>query len=769
MKTEGSAFSCVLFPFYFCLSTCAVVVWLALDWWIALPAAKPSHYVGRQTCARCHATQTERWKGSDHDLAMDLATPEFVLGDFDNAHLEHYGVTSTMYRRGDEFFVKTDGPDGKLAEFRVKYVIGVRPLQQYLTELDRGRVQVLPVSWDTQGKRWFFVSPDEPFGPGDPLHWTGSAQNWNHMCADCHTTNFAKNYDVGTDTHHYSFSEIDVSCEACHGPGSLHVELAESHSIFWDRRHGYGLVNLKDEDSKTELETCAPCHAHRQRVYPGFRPGREFLDYYGLSLLEDHLYHADGQINEEVYVYGSFTQSLMYRKGVRCTDCHDPHTTRLKFQGNRMCGQCHMPSKYDGPYHHHHQFGSKGAQCVACHMPAKKYMVVDPRPDHSLRVPRPDLTVSIGIHNACNDCHTKQEETPQWAAEKIVEWYGPQRASDPHYGEILYAGRRGVVGQAFQPADWPGQARKPAPHSAADVQGQLIELARNKDVGPIVRATAVSLLATRYNSPESQAAVQDALTAPEALSRAAALRAYDGWRVTSPNQAAQLRQRLVPLLNDPVRLVRVEAARLLAQVRPTILDDQQLAALDRALEEFKTGLLDNADQSGSHMSLGILYDNLGQTKAAIDAYRTAIRLDPEVAGPRSNLVEVLERLGKKDEVKKLRTQEAELLARDARLLPNNAPIHYRLGLVQYLLGREDEALRALSKAGELEPTSTEFLTALTLLYEKQQRWNLAMDAAKRLIRLEPHNEMFRQMLWNIQQGASRAARPIGPQLPPESQ
>ena len=755
-----------------------VGVWLALDWWIAFPADASAHYVGRESCARCHAEETEAWKGSDHDRAMDLATPEFVLGDFNDARLEHYGVTSKMFRRGDEFFVETDGPDGKLAEYRVKYVFGYRPLQQYLAELDRGHVQVLPVSWDTEEKRWFFASPDDPFGPGDPLHWTGSAQNWNHMCADCHSTDFAKNYDVKTDTHHYSFWEIDVSCETCHGPGSLHVELAESKSVFWDRRHGYGLVNLKpqdaktewgkqqdaktdferQQDAKTELETCAPCHAHRQRVYPGFRPGHEFLDHYGLSLLEDHLYHADGLIGEEVYVFGSFTQSLMYRKGVRCTDCHDPHTTRIKFKGNKLCGQCHLPTKYDTPDHHFHKQDTEAALCVECHMPAKKYMVVDPRPDHSLRSPRPDLTVSIGTPNACNRCHTKEEETPQWAADKIVEWYGPQPASgpqpatgpkrrqDPHYGEILHAGRRG----------------------AAEAEEQLAELARNRNVGPIVRATAVSLLATRYFSRESQAAVQTALEAPEALSRATALRAYDGWRVTSPRETEELRRRVGPFLNDPVRLVRTEAARLLAQVRGTIVDQKELAALDRAIGEYKTGLLDNADQSGSHMSLGILNDHLGRPNAAIAAYRTAIRLDPQVAGPRSNLVELLERLGKTDEIEQLRTEEAELLARDARLLPDNAAIHYRLGLVQYLLGREEEAVRALSKACELEPSSTDFLTALALLYEKQQRWDLAIDAAKRLIRLQPGNEVFRRILRRIQQGASQAPKPAGPQLPPGS-
>ena len=257
-----------------------LVSWPAWDWWSVLPPGRTAGFVGRASCIQCHAEQGNLWEGSDHDRAMDLATPEFVLGDFNDTELEHHGVTSRMSRRGDEFFVETEGPDGKRGEFAVKYVFGYRPLQQYLAELEGGRVQVLPVTWDTEEQRWFYANPDAPFGPDDPLHWTGTAQNWNHMCADCHSTNYAKNYDLKTDTYHYSYSEIDVSCEACHGPGSIHVELAESNSLFWDRHYGYGLAKLKDKNPKTQLESCAPCHSRRQRIYPGFLPGEDFHDHF---------------------------------------------------------------------------------------------------------------------------------------------------------------------------------------------------------------------------------------------------------------------------------------------------------------------------------------------------------------------------------------------------------------------------------------------------------------------------------------------------------
>jgi len=714
--------------------------WPAWDYWEALPEGIEAEYVGRQSCVECHQDQVGSWEGSDHDLAMDRATPEFVLGDFDGTQLEHHGVTSRMSRRGDGFFVETEGPDGRIADFKVDYVYGVRPLQQYLTELEGGRVQVLPVSWATEEKRWFYASPDEPFGPQDPLHWTGSAQNWNHMCADCHSTNYARNYDVEQDEYHYSFSEIDVSCEACHGPGSLHIELAKSNSIFWDRRYGYGLPNLKAESSQTELEACAPCHSRRRRLAKGFQPGDDYSDYYGLSLLEEGLYHADGQIDDEAYVYGSFLQSLMYRKGVRCTDCHDPHTARVKFEGNRLCTQCHEPAKYDGISHHHHQPGTRGSLCVECHMPDRKYMVVDPRRDHSLRVPRPDLTVSIGTPNACNDCHTKPEETARWAADRIVEWYGPERRNDPHFGEIIAAGREG----------------KP------DARHSLARLTGSPKVGPIVRATAASLLATRYSIDDTQSDIERALRRREAMVRAAAIQTFDRWPIQSRQDAETVRELLVPMFRDRSRLVRTEAGRVAVGFPQELFAPDERDAMLEAVEEYRQSLLLNADLSGAQLSLGILYSSLGDTQKAEQAYRIAIRLDPAVAGPRSNLAQLLEARGKKEEVRKLRIKEAELLERDAGLVPDHAMLWYRLGLLRYVLGREETAGEALRKAVELEPESVDFRMALTLFYEKYERWSEALRSARALRRMAPENPSVEQVYQKIKAGAEQS-RARGPQ------
>ncbi|HAY79157.1 MAG TPA: hypothetical protein DCY79_05050, partial [Planctomycetaceae bacterium] len=244
------------------LGTAIIGGFVFADWWTVLPDDATASYVGRDSCIQCHTAEHAAWVGSHHDLAMDLATEETVLADFDDAEIDVFGKTSKMFRRDGKFMINTEGPDGKPTDFEIKYVFGVDPLQQYMVEFDRpadmpedevARVQVLRIAWDTQQKKWFYLPPpdvkDEPLDPSDDLHWTGVAQRWNNMCADCHSTNLKKQYDVKTATYHTTFSEIDVSCEACHGPGSLHVKLANSKSFFWDRKLGYGLAKLKGKDS----------------------------------------------------------------------------------------------------------------------------------------------------------------------------------------------------------------------------------------------------------------------------------------------------------------------------------------------------------------------------------------------------------------------------------------------------------------------------------------------------------------------------------------
>jgi len=722
--------------------------WIFADFWRALPPDATPQFVGRAACIECHREQADAFAGSHHDQAMELATDASVLGDFNNATIEHDGIVSRMYRDGQRFMIHTEGETGEMEDFEVKYVFGVEPLQQYMVEFDRDdslaaneipRVQVLRISWDTIHRKWFYLRPpdvQEKLAPDDPLHWTGTAQRWQTMCADCHSTNLKTNFDPQTARYHTTFSEIDVSCEACHGPGSLHVELAHNKTFFWDRHRGYGLATLKGDDPEPQLQTCAPCHSRRGVLDQRFVAGERYHDFFHLELLQNHTYYADGQIKDEVYEYGSFLQSKMYHKGIRCSDCHDPHSLKLKHTGNATCTSCHQhpAGKYDVPSHHRHAVGSEGAQCVNCHMPGRTYMEVDFRRDHSLRVPRPDLSVSLGTPNACSSCHVRDvlDQVPQeqreslreyadwlaaaeqgdtqvaaliqgidqWCQQAVERWFGTDRQLPSHFGEAIAAFRSG----------------KPE-----GVQ-LLLALARRHDefTPMIARATALDNLAA-VGDPSAAKVAEDLLAdaSEPPLLRAAAVRAL---AASSP---ATIKRTLLPLLRDSARLVRSEATQLLSTAAVyRALSASERTQVDLALREVQSALAVTSDRAGAHMAWASLCEQRGKYSEAIVAYQTAIRVEPGMAGPRTNLAALLDQVAQqgdnqaRERAAELRREELPLLARDAKLAADNAVVQYRYGLALYLDGQLTEALRQLERAVELAPEVEDYRLALRLLQEK---------------------------------------------------
>lgn len=790
---------------------------MAWDWWSCVPDEVVATYVGRDSCAECHATEVEQWTGSDHDRAMEPATDATVLGDFANAEITLHGVTSRMYRDGAKFMIHTEGPDGQLADFQIKYTFGIRPLQQYMVEFDRpadmpaheiARLQVLRISWDTVRKRWIDVPPPDvadKLSPDDPLHWTGIAQCWNNMCAYCHSTNLLKNYDVAAGVYRTTFSEIDVSCEACHGPASIHVELARGKSLFWDRKRGYGLPQLKTVDTRPQIDSCAPCHSRRGMLAPDFRPGDFYHDYFDNELLEESTYYADGQILDEDYEYGSFLQSKMYHKDIRCSDCHNPHSIRLKQEGNGVCTACHQhpAAKYDTPAHHFHQSDSTGASCAECHMPETTYMEVDPRRDHSIRVPRPDLSIALGTPNACTRCHLSDAKISDEKRAKLPQyrdWIAAARAGDAEIKAELDRIDKWMLESMekwYKKSDWgasfayaldAGRRRTP------DAEAALAALAGDRRQPAIVRATALHqrglLRAATDLTPEVLALTDvDAQVRKAAVARLGAQIPPTGNQRLPASEARRLEEELAPLvrqmvglLDDPRRSVRAETGRALAQLpgqlKAQLLNGNQRVKLDRAIDEYIQGILESNDRGGAHMELGVLYENLGRDAAAEDAYRTAIRVEPRMTGPRSNLAALLEKSTASsggpnaagstptpeeqlriEEAKRLRREELDLLARDARLLPDSGPLQYRYGLSLYLHDQPGEAEKALRSACALEPDNDQYLYALVLFFDKYSRHDEARDTLNKLLKLAPHNPEYLQLrdAWNA------------PRTPPDSQ
>jgi predicted CXXCH cytochrome family protein len=718
------------------------------------PAAKaPPQFVADATCAECHATQAAAWRGSHHDRAMEAAVPDTVLGDFSGAD-PGFAIV------GGKYVVRAQGPDGKPGEFAAPYTFGVAPLQQMLVELPGGRLQGYTTAWDTRKRRWYRLYTEAAVAKDDSLHWTSRYQRWNAQCADCHSTGLRKGYDPATDTYQTRWAEIDVGCQACHGPGSAHVEWARAGAKA-DASTPYGdglLVDLKHADAHDQVEACAACHSRRAQIRAELPYGRPLLEAFEPATIEPGLYHPDGQIDGEVYEYGSFLQSKMYAKGVRCSDCHDSHSGKLAAEGNALCVRCHSPQPderfptlraavYDSPEHHHHKAGSAGASCVGCHMATKNYMVVDPRQDHSIRVPRPDLSVRIGTPNACNGCHADRK--PEWAAQTIAKWYGPNRRQEPHFGAVFAAARE--MDAAAIPL--------------------LTQIALDADAPTIVRATALGLLepAGPQIVPVLTSAAQDA----SPWLRSAAAGACDALPADQRLKVAE------PLLSDPVLGVRIEAARVLSVLPDEGLSPNVRDRLAAGLREFEAAQRVQADMPGSHLNLAIVYGNRGEDARAEEEYRIALRMDPAFLPASFNLATLLNKIGRNPDAETvlrdaiaLTPDQAELhyslglllaesqqydaavpeLGRAAELMPERGRVRYNYGLALMRAGKHAEAESALRAAHQLDPRDPQAVHALVLFYTESGDWQSALPLARELVALSPHDPRARDLLTRIEAG-----------------
>lgn len=708
-----------------------------------LSATAAAGFVGAGVCAGCHEAETAAWQGSHHDLAMQPANAGTVLGDFSDVTFGHGGVESRFFVRDGRYFVRTDAADGGLAEFEIGWTFGVEPLQQYLVKFPDGRLQALGLAWDSRppsagGQRWFHVYGDEVIPAGDELHWTKPAQNWNYMCADCHSTGYSKNYDAETDSFASSWTDIDVACEACHGPGSAHVERAQEERleegsglmvsfVDADRRRvladGATTISITGSGSATDqVEACGRCHARRAPLSDEYHHGQPLMDSYLPALLTEPLYFPDGQIRDEVYVYGSFRQSRMYEAGVVCTDCHEPHSLELRADGDAVCAQCHLPDQYEGTAHSRHADSPEAPGCRDCHMPARNYMVVDPRRDHSFRVPRPDLAASLGVTDACAGCHADRPDG--WSAAAVRDWLGRDATGLQQFATAFAAADAGEI------------------DAAADLQ----HIATDGDQPAIVRATALSLL-SRYPgaSPVETAAV--ALGDTDPAVRLAAVQAMEALTIE------QRLDHLRPLLADPVRAVRIEAARLLAGIDAVFLTARERQRLSETVAEYVEAQRASLDRPSAWLNLGNLHLQRGDAQAAEEHYRGALELDPGFEPAYGNLADLLARLG----------QEAgagAMLREGLARHPDSAMLHHALGLHRIRSGERAAAMESFRRAVELAPDDSRFRYVYAVALDGAGDQEQALSELTEAYRRYPADANVLQALvgFNLRAGNVDAAR-----------
>jgi predicted CXXCH cytochrome family protein len=684
-------------------------------------AVAPATMVDEQQCQGCHSAQVKDWQGSHHQMAMQEANAETMLGDFNNVTFKAQSETTRFSRKDNGFWVNTPGIDGKNADFKVAYTFGIAPLQQYLIEVGEGRLQALGIAWDTEKHRWFHLYPGQGVNFKDPLHWSKPSQNANFMCVECHTTGYKRNFDAAKNTFDSHWNSLGVGCQACHGPASNHLEWTAKKT---DLVHAGFAVDLKDKNATVEIETCARCHSRRAPLGDGFTVGKRLMDAYLPSVLTRELYALDGKIKDEVFEHGSFAQSKMFDKGVRCSNCHNPHSTELKAPGNGVCLQCHntagktavegvdgkglQAKNYDSIEHTRHTMGQPGSQCVDCHMPGKFYMGNDFRHDHSFSIPNPERAKKLGTPDACLTCH--QGKAGDKVTEQFKLWNTSTAAQAPRYDESLWLIRNGQPGAA--------QA--------------LYEQLQRSNLPAIQRATLLAELPLYPSEQALKLATQD-LSNPAPQVRESAIRAISAF--LPPPQRAPL---LTPLLGDPVKAVRIAAARDLLSVARNGLGNAQ-ANWNAAIAEYEDVQRNLAERAEANLNLATLYQASGRSGEVEALLRTALKRDPDFYPALVTLVQWLEANG--------RSQEAQaLLAQSLKQHPDAALLQHTQGLSLVRAGKSDQAMAALRKAAQLEPQNAQYGYVLAVALHDSGKIDQACAELERLLKVQPANRTARLAL-----------------------
>ncbi len=700
-----------------------------------------NEFLGDQACKSCHAKQYDDWLRSDHFMAMQPPNDSTVKGNFDNVSYTGDGVTSRFFKKDGKFFINTQGDDGINHDYEVKYTFGFTPLQQYLVEFPGGKMQVPRVSWDTKQKKWFHQYAGQKINSHDWFHWTGNSQNWNTMCASCHSTNLQKNYSIDSDSYHTTYSVINVSCESCHGAGKLHVDFVNSD----DYKNGKkipGFYLNKNSEQLPQVNTCAPCHARKTDISATLTQSKEIMDNYIPEIPSNEHFHADGQVNDEDYIYTSFLESKMFHRGVKCSNCHNPHSGKILFASNQLCLQCHA-KKYDDSSHTFHPVGIAASECKSCHMPGKIYMGVDLRHDHSFRVPRPDLSVKYGTPNACNSCHNKK--TSQWATDAIVKWYGPERKY--HFADDLIPGSK----------------------IDENSEAHLVKLLGDTTVPNIVKATAAYYLGS-IPTQNSFSGLLQLLSNGDAQIRYRALRSLSNFPV------GNWRENVGPLLSDKVRAVRIAAADLYITIPEKAIPSQYSQAFAAARNELQNYLIYQADFSVGNVMIADHYLRVNDFSNAERFYVRALKKDSLMNYARLNLSTAYNAQAKNDKALEVLETAAEIdptndriyynmallynemndkknaersFAKAVALKTTNPRVYYNYGLLLNEIKKFKEAETVLQKGISIDPSSVEMYYALCFVYIQSNETIKAKEAAIKLKQLDPGNPNYQQLFKNF--------------------
>jgi tetratricopeptide (TPR) repeat protein len=673
-------------------------------------------FAGSKSCGECHEQFNKLWSTYWHGMSMRPYSDEFADKQLREQQSDVV-IGDRRYRAeigAGQGWVREEGPEGR-RQYPILHVMGGKNIYYFLTPLQRGRLQVLPVAYDVNRRAWYDTTASAvghlTERRDEALFWTDRLYTFNTACFNCHVSRLATDYDLETDTYRSTWGEPGISCETCHGPSAEHNRLMRA-GIKGRSAEEMKIIINKDFTHDQLTDLCVTCHAKIIPLSSDFSPGEKFFDHYDLITLEHEDYYPDGRDLGENYTYTSWLMAPCLKSGkLDCRYCHTP-AGRLKFteyQGYQTCMPCHENYVKKPEEHGHHAAGSKGNECVACHMP-KTWFAGRARTDHSLRAPSPAASMAYNSPNACNICHTDHDAV--WSDEWIRKWY-----KRDYQAEVL---RRAALIDAARKNQW-------------DRLGEMLAEIGRRDNDQVYRNSLVRLV-RQSNDPRISEAMLGAIKDPSPLVRSSAASALGGRMDRESTEA------LFAAAGDKSRIVRIRAAMALAGIRPEKIEEPaNREALEKAVREFQTAMRARADDWASYANLGNFRMERGDFAEAVKDFENARRLEPR-------MIELLINESVAYSNMKRNDQAEACLRRALEMEPASAAANFNLGLLLAEQGRAEEAEKALRRAIKSDSRPAAAAYNLGVILAGRKNMSEAIAWCRKACELQPDEAKYAQVL-----------------------
>jgi tetratricopeptide (TPR) repeat protein len=638
-----------------------------------------------------------------HEFAQRSLIPQdqaIAIGG--NLYKAHVGV--------GEGWVSEKGPNGD-KKYRIEHVMGGKNVYYFLTPLDRGRLQVLPLAYDVRKKEWYNTTASMVRHFTDrrdeAIAWTDPDLTFNTSCYGCHVSRLSRNYDVKTETYNTTWKEPGINCETCHGPAEEHIQVCKplpKGSVLKDWKIVRGGRDFTPEQNNA---TCSSCHAKAAPITESFKPGDRFFDHFDLVTLEDQDYYPDGRDLGENFTYTSWRMSPCVKAGkLDCLHCHTS-SGRYKFKGdktNNACMPCHEQRVKDPTSHTRHKPESPGNACVSCHMPMTEFARMR-RSDHSMLPPTPAATIAFKAPNACSICHT--DKSPEWADQLVRKW----RSRD-YQAPVLH---RANLIDAARKRDW---TKTP----------EMLAYLRDEKADEIIAASLIRLL--RACPDESKwPVILNALKDPSPLIRSAAA------PVLGDNLAApEARTALLHATEDEYRVVRIRAAAALAAYPRQLLSEKDQQRLKAASDEYEACLQSRPDDWRSYYNLGNYFLDRGELRVAAASFERASQFQPATILPLVNASIAYARMGHASKAE-------QALVKALTIDPNSAEANFNMGLLKAEQKDLPQAEEHLRKALQADPNLAAAAYNLCVLLPND-RLHEKLELSRRACVLRPDDPRY---------------------------